>query len=377
MQERFDVVVAGLGAMGSAALAACAGRGVRCAGFDRFSPPHPLGASSGKSRLIRQAYFEDPSYVPLLLRAYTLWRELEARTARSILLQTGLVMVGPPDGTLLRGSLESARRFALPVQCWDAEELRRRFSSVCVRDGEAAVFEEAGGMLAPEVAVAAQIEIARAAGASVFLDSALENWDAGSSGITIRLQDGQTVRAERLILALGPWSKPLLEALGVPTRVQRNVQVWFHPQTHEYDAERFPAFLLERPGLPAMLYGFPDAGDGVKAAFHGLGEQSEAESLDRRIHPERDVRPLAEALHAWMPYVGGTYVDAKVCPYTLTPDEHFVVDVHPAHSNVVVLGGFSGHGFKFAPVVGEIAAQLALDGGTPHAIDRFSLGRFP
>ena len=372
----FDVAVAGLGAMGSAALAACADRGLRCAGFDRFAPPHVLGASSGKSRLIRQAYFEDPCYVPLVLRAYELWRELESRTGTRLLRQTGLLAAGPADGILLGGTLESARRFDLPVQCLDAAQVRRRYPQVQTRSGEAAVFEEAGGMLAPELAVRAQIDAARAAGAEIYFGAALETWTADSAGVELRFESGDTVRAKRLILALGPWARELLQKLGVAARVQRNVQVWFSPASHAYDVAAFPAFLLERSELPAILYGFPDAGDGVKAAFHGLGETTGAEHADRAIHPQTDVVPVARALESWMPGAASTFLEAKACLYTLTPDEHFVVDVHPEHPRAIVLGGFSGHGFKFAPVIGEIAAQLALDGGTPHPIARFSLRRF-
>ena len=372
----FDVAVAGLGAMGSAALAACAARGVRCAGFDRYAPPHALGASSGKSRLIRQAYFEDPCYVPLLLRAYELWRELQSRTGTPLLRQTGLLAAGPADGVLLRGTLESARRFDLPVRSLDAPQVRRRYPQLQIRDDEAAVFEEAGGMLAPEAAVRAQIDTARAAGAEIRFGAALETWTADSAGVELRFEGGHILRAQRLILALGPWARGLLEELGVAARVQRNVQVWFAPASGAYDVAAFPAFLLERKELPAILYGFPDAADGVKAAFHGLGETTDPEHADRAIHPHVDVAPVARALESWMPGAARTFLEAKACLYTLTPDEHFVVDVHPEHPRAIVLGGFSGHGFKFAPVIGEIAAQLALDGGTPHPIERFSLRRF-
>lgn len=372
----FDVAVAGLGAMGSAALAACAARGVRCVGFDRFAPPHSLGASSGKSRLIRQAYFEDPRYVPLLLRAYDLWHDLERRANLELLRRTGLLMIGRERSRLIAGSLESARRFDLPVHSWDAAQVRKRYPAARMHGDEVAVYEEAGGMLAPELAVRAQIESARSNGALIRFDSSLAAWHAAPDGVEISLTDGECLRAKRLVFALGPWSKTLLEDLGVRTRVQRNVQVWFEAAGDAYDAARFPSFLMQRDHLPAILYGFPDAGDGVKAAFHGFGEETQADEADRTVHPERDVEPLARSLDAWMPGAAQRTIDAKVCLYTLTDDENFVVDLHPAHSNVVVLAGFSGHGFKFAPVIGEIAAQLALDGGTPHAIELFSFNRF-
>ena len=170
--------------------------------------------------------------------------------------------------------------------------------------------------------------------------------------------------------------KRILEGLGVAIRVQRNVQVWFSPGTDVYNAGRFPGFLLNRRGLPAPLYGFPDFGDGLKGAFHGAGELTDAHQLRREIDHARDIAPVAQALEEWMPGAAQTALGATPCMYTLTPDEHFVIDRHPDHRDVLLCGGFSGHGFKFAPVVGEIAADLALDGGTRHDIDFLSLRRF-
>jgi glycine/D-amino acid oxidase-like deaminating enzyme len=158
--------------------------------------------------------------------------------------------------------------------------------------------------------------------------------------------------------------------------VQRNIQAWFAPGTHAYDAPGFPAFLLNRRGLPAPLYGFPDFGDGIKAAFHGLGDLTDAKHLDREIDPARDVKPAAQALEQWMPGAARTFREAKPCMYTLTPDENFVIDRHPEHENLILCGGFSGHGFKFAPVIGEIGADLALDGGSRHEVEFLSLRRF-
>ena len=190
----------------------------------------------------------------------------------------------------------------------------------------------------------------------------------------MQLSDGSTVEAGAAVFALGPWFAEELKALGVPLVVQRNVQVWFEPASGAWDAARFPVFLIDRPEHP-RLYGFPDMGDGVKAAFHGFGERTEPGAL-RREADERDIEPLARAVEAWMPGSAARLRSVKACMYSLTPDEHFVIDRHPRHGNVVVCGGFSGHGFKFASVVGEIGAQLALDRATPHDIGFLSLARF-
>jgi glycine/D-amino acid oxidase-like deaminating enzyme len=204
----------------------------------------------------------------------------------------------------------------------------------------------------------------------------MESWNAIDEGFEIRLTDGTHVSARVLILALGPWFQEILESLGVPIRVQRNIQAWFSPATDAYDAPDFPGFLLDRRGFPAPLYGFPDFGDGVKAAFHGLGDLTDAEHIDRDVDLSRDVEPITRALEQWMPGAAKMLRSAKPCMYTLTPDGHFVIDHHPDHKNLILCGGFSGHGFKFAPAVGEIAADLALDGGSRHNIEFLSHRRF-
>jgi len=362
--------------MGGAALAECAARGVRAIGIDRFARGHALGASNGKSRIVRQAYYEHPAYVPLLVRAYDRWRALERAADIRLLELCGLLMAGPPHSPVIAGALRSARAHDLTVDAYDAGEIRARFPGLRVRDGEVGVFEAAGGFVRPEAAVDAFLRCAERDGATLRFECGLRSWSVGADGVRLQLDDGTTVRAARLVLALGPWFGPVLATLGVPLVVQRNVQVWFAPSTPAYDLGRFPVFLLDRDGLAAPVYGFPDAGDGVKAAFHGLGPDTVPDGVDRSVEPARDIAPLAAALDDWMPGATGPVLDAKVCMYALTPDADFVIDRHPAHPEVVLCGGFSGHGFKFASVVGEIAADLALAGGTALDIGFLSVRRF-
>ncbi len=204
----------------------------------------------------------------------------------------------------------------------------------------------------------------------------MESWEATDDGFVVRLGDGATVASRALVLSLGPWFKDALGKLGIEIQVQRNIQAWFAPATNEYAAGRFPPFLLERTGLPSPLYGFPDFGDGVKAAFHAHGDFTDAAHLAREIDPARDIAPIVQAMEQWMPGAARILRAAKPCLYTLTSDYHFVVDRHPQHPRLVLCGGFSGHGFKFAPVIGEIGADLALENGSQHEIDFLSLGRF-
>ncbi|HEX3817960.1 MAG TPA: FAD-dependent oxidoreductase, partial [Chthoniobacterales bacterium] len=225
-------------------------------------------------------------------------------------------------------------------------------------------------------AVEAHLRLAAKAGAKICFGSRVARWDADDQHFDLQLADGAQVSARALVLAMGPWSEQTLASLGVRLRIQRNVQAWFTPASDAYDGGRFPPFLLDREGLPAPLYGFPDFGDGVKAAFHAHGPCEEIDRLDREVVRQKDIEPIVAAMENWMPGATQNFHGAKVCPYSLTPDSHFVVDRHPQHARLVLCGGFSGHGFKFAPVIGEIAADLALDGSSRHAIDFLSLRRF-
>jgi len=373
---RYDVAVVGLGGMGSAILAHCARRGASVVGVEQFERGHELGSSSGKSRMIRKAYFEDPAYVPLLLRAYELWRELERETGTELLRLTGLLMVGQEQAEIIAGARRAAREHGLPLQSLTPSEIRTRYPTLKVRDEEVGVFEPDGGVLAPERAVDAQLRLAVAAGAQIHFGVAMESWTADPGGFTVHLANGASLTSSAMVLSLGSWFKEALGCLGVPIRVQRNVQAWFQPSTDAYAFPHFPPFLLDREGLPAPLYGFPDFGDGVKAAFHCHGELSEPDQFDREINLERDIEPIVRAMDPWMPDAAVGFRAAKPCPYSLTPDGHFVVDRHPAHPRLILCGGFSGHGFKFAPVMGEIGADLALEGRSRHDVGFLSLRRF-
>jgi sarcosine oxidase len=372
----YDVAVVGLGGMGSAILAHCAARGASVIGLEQFTPAHDLGSSHGRTRMIRKAYFEDPAYVPLVLRAYQLWPELEHATGRKILRITGLLSVGEETSEIIRGTRRAASEHDLSVEPFSRREIKARYPTLELLKDEVALFETDGGVLEPERAIRAHLQLAESDGAEMRFGVAMENWHATDKGFELCLSNGTQISASKLVLALGAWFQETLESLGVRIRVQRNIQAWFRPRTHAYDAPGFPGFLVNREGLPAPLYGFPDFGDGIKAAFHGYGDLTDAKQINREIDQTRDVEPIARALEQWMPGAAETLREAKPCMYTLTPDQHFVIDQHPGHANLILCGGFSGHGFKFAPVVGEIGADLALEGGSRHDIEFLSLRRF-
>lgn len=372
----YDVAVVGLGGMGSAILAHSAARGASAIGVEQFGPAHDLGSSHGKTRMIRKAYFENPAYVPLALRAYELWRELEQATGEEILRLTGVLSVGDETSEIIRGTRRAASEHGLALESLSQREIKARYPNLKLWKNETGLFEVDGGVLDPERAIRAHLKRAGSDGAEMRFGVAMESWHATDKGFDLRLSDGSQISASKLVLALGAWFQKALESLGVGIRVQRNIQAWFSPDTHAYDAPGFPAFLVDRPGLPAPLYGFPDFGDGIKAAFHGFGDLTDANQVVREVNVVRDVEPIARAMEQWMPGAARTLREAKPCMYTLTPDEHFVIDHHPDHANLVLCGGFSGHGFKFAPVVGEIGADLALEGGSRHEIEFLSLRRF-
>ena len=371
----YDVAVVGLGGMGSAVLAHAAKRGARAIGLEQFAHLHELGASSGRTRIIRKVYFEHPSYVPLLKRAYELWRELEAESSTKLVDLIGLLTVGAAGSEAIKGTLLSARTYDLPLDELDASEIAKKYPGVSPHPNEIGLLERDAGMVYPEKAIDAHLRVAESCGAEMRFRTAVRGWETKADRCRIHFGNDDVIEARKIVVCAGPWSAPLLEGAGVPLEVQRNVQVWFDPPTHAFDVGRLPAYLVDRAEFGTPLYGFPKTSDGLKAALHAHGDTTQPEELDRDVHDE-DVEAVRNALESWMPGAGTRFAWGKVCMYTLTPDRHFVIDRDPADPRVVIAGGFSGHGFKFTPVVGEIATDLALDGGTRHDIAFLSATRF-
>lgn len=361
--------------MGSAVAAHAAGRGMRVLGVERFGPVHDLGASHGRTRIIRQAYFESPAYVPLLRRAYGLWDALEARSGIPLRARTGGVFVGLPETTVVAGTLASARTWDLEHEVLDATALRARFPALRPRADEIGVYERVAGAVFPEAGVQAHLLAAAAAGAELRFSTAVSGWEAGDGMVRVRLADGEIVDAARLAICAGPWFAQAARDAGVPVRIERNVQFWFTPQHAEaVTPDRLPIWCLARGDEP-MLYGFPDFGDGAKVAHHGSGVDADPDTLERAIG-DHEIARARSALLAFVPSAAGTYRRAAACMYTLTPDEHFAIGAHPHAARVVLAGGFSGHGYKFAPVVGEIVAALLAGDDPGFDLTPFSPARF-
>ena len=376
-----DVIILGLGGMGSAAAYHLSARGKRVLGLEQFTSPHDRGASHGATRVIRQSYFEHPSYVPLLLRAYELWRELERRTGQSLLHLTGGLMLGSEKSDVVTGSLRSAREHGLPHEYLDAAEIRRRFPPFHVGNDTVGVFENAGGYLLCEPSVAAHLSAATAAGAELHFEEPVISWNAGERGQVSVTTSRGTYEADQLVITPGPWAPEMLADLGVPLTITRAVLCWFQSSrgVAPFAPDRFPIWIRQMDERTS-IYGFPavdgDAG-GVKVSFHDrpTREICTAETIERMIR-ESDEQDLRAALRDFLPWLNGPLVQAKTCLYTMTPDAHFVISAHPRHAQVHIACGFSGHGFKFCSVVGEILADLATAGTSRHDLSLFSPARF-
>lgn len=362
---RYDTIVVGLGTMGSAAACHLARRGKKVLGLDRFTPPHDRGSASGRTRIIREAYFEHPAYVPLVQRAYEAWAALERDSGRRLLVTTGGLMIGPREGALVAGALESARQHGLRHELLNAADLRRRWETLRPEADTVAVWEPRAGVLFPEDCIAAHLAAAAGAGAELRCDEPAESWAADGDGVIVRTARG-TYAADRLVLTAGAWLGRLLADLALPLKVRRQLLFWFTPRTPAaFAPQRFPVFIWEHEA-DRFFYGFPDFGDGVKVARHGEGEVTEADRVRRDVDPA-EAADLQMRLARYVPDAAGPLRDSAVCMYTCTPDAHFIVDAHPRHPQVTVASVCSGHGFKFASVMGEILADHAS--GRPPAFD--------
>jgi sarcosine oxidase len=374
----FDVIVIGLGGMGSAAAAHLAARGQRVLGLEQFTPAHDRGSSHGDSRIIRQAYFEDPAYVPLLRRSYELFADLET-SSPGVFTLTGGLMMGSPDSATVAGSLASARAWDLPHDLLDTAELRRRFPQFGVDDGTVALYEDRAGVVRPEQTVLEHLRRATAAGADLRFGQRVLDWAAaaGGEGVTVRTATGEH-QAASLVVSAGAWAPQLLPWLAPQLTVERQLLFWFAPEggIDAFRSPRHPIFIWEHSPT-RQFYGFPATGTaahGVKVSFFRNGRETDPDELDRAVTPA-EVEEMRAHLAARLPALDGAFLRGVACMYTTTPDQHFVISLHPEHPQVAVAAGFSGHGFKFVPLVGEVLADLVTARSTAHPIGLFDPAR--
>lgn len=367
MTSRFDVIVIGVGGMGSAAVHHLANRGKRVLGVERYDIPHGYGSSHGVNRIIRMAYFEDPSYVPLLRRSYELWRRLEEESGERLLVITGGIDAAPEAHPVFTGSLRSCLEHGLDHEVLTGPEVNRRFPGYRLPDTHMAVYQPDGGYVMSERCIVAHVARAQASGAEVRAREKVLGWEPRADGVEVATDRGRYA-ADRLVVTAGAWSLGLLGHLQGNLVPERQVLAWFQPLRPElYQPDSFPVFNLEVER--GHFYGFPvETVPGFKVGlYHHLREAVDPDTMNREPGPA-DEAPLREFTERYFPDAAGPTMSLKTCLFTNSPDEHFIVDVHPDHPQVAFAAGFSGHGFKFCSVVGEVLADLAIDGETRHDI---------
>lgn len=371
----YDAIVVGLGGMGSAALYHLARRNQKVLGLERFDIPNEMGSSHGITRIIRLDSYEDSDYVPLLRRAYELWRDLERSAGEQFHYITGAINAGPPDSEVFQGSLRSCRDHGLAHEVLDSVELRRRFPGYQLPSGTMAVFQPDGGFLLPERCIVAHTQLAQALGADVRAREQVVEWEPLGSGVRVRTDRGE-YQAYHLLLTAGAWMgqlAPLLARLAIP---ERQCLAWFQPLRSELFApDCFPVFnVLVEEG---RYYGFPIfAVPGFKVGrYHHLGQRADPDRTPRTCDPE-DEALLRSFTERYFPDAAGPTASLKFCMFTNSPDRHFILDLHPQAPQVVLAAGFSGHGFKFCSVIGEVLADLATTQMTRHHISFLRLARF-
>ncbi|MFO0808207.1 MAG: N-methyl-L-tryptophan oxidase [Gemmataceae bacterium] len=367
----YDAIILGTGGMGSAAAAELARRGRRVLALEWFPLVHAFGSSHGHTRVIRTAYYEHPAYVPLCRRAFDLWYGLEQRVGRHLLTPCDCLSIGQPDGELVAGVRRAAADHALAIDNLSSDDIRRRFPVFRFSDEYVGVLEREAGFLYVEDCVRAQIDDAIAHGATVRGGEPVVAWEANDRGVTVRTADA-TYTADRLVVTAGAWATKLLGELGAKLSVMRQVLFWFAPpDPRSFARDRLPVYLADTP--EGCFYGLPAIDQrGHKVARHyGAPELPNPDTV-RRVVADADEEPVRAFVRNHLPGANGPRRDATVCLYTLSPDRHFVIDRHPEYSTVAIAAGFSGHGFKFAPVVGEMLADLT-DG--KESLDLFSIHR--
>lgn len=375
MPQPYDVAVVGLGAMGSAAAYHLASRGLRVVGFDRFRPPHTHGSSHGESRIIREAYWEDPVYVPMVRRAYELWADLERASNARLFTPTGALFMGTPEGVMVPGCVRTAKEFGIRHRTLTVAEVRKEFPQFHPSSDMSAFYEYRAGALAPEACVDAHLKHAAQEGAHLRFDEPVKSWKPTKDSIRIVTSRGE-YEARKVVFAGGAWMRELVTEPNLPLTVERQVLYWFEPKGAriEFGPDRMPIYAFEP--LPEKLwYGFPDLGRGCKVALHHQGAPADPDRLDRNVKAA-EVDEMRRQLANYAPNLNGKLVASDVCMYTNTPDFNYLIDFQPDDDRILLLSPCSGHGFKYASVVGEIAADLLINGKSRFDLGLFRLDRF-
>ena len=388
MSDKFDAIIVGLGAIGSAAVYQLAKRGNKVLGVDRFSPPHANGSSHGESRIIRQAIGEGEAYVPLVLRSYELWREIEREARAELLTITGgltlenqnseAVMHGRPD--FLDQAIRCAEKFNIRHQILETSDIRKRYPQFAVTD-ERAYFEDETGFLRPGLCIGAQLALARKHGAAVHTDEIVVSIDSdGDSGVTVNTSRGAYF-AEKVVIAAGSWIGRFLPSCAHLFRVYRQVMYWFEIRENQRSAfapPDFPIFIwIFGKGGEFGFYGFPTLdGKSIKIATEQFTATTDPDHVQRAVNSAEEQAMYKDYVEGRLPGISDRCGTAASCLYTVTPDSGFVIDVHPDDDRIIIASPCSGHGFKHSAAIGEALAEQVIDGKSKIDLSSFSLKRF-
>jgi sarcosine oxidase len=382
-QTSYDVIVLGVGSMGSSACYQLAKSGHKVLGLEQFDIPHELGSHGGQSRIIRKAYFEHPDYVPLLERSYQNWKSLEEETGAQLYFKTGLLYFGKAEHALIKGLRESASKYSIRVDTLSEQEQERQFPQFNIPSGYERLIEPDAGFLLPERSVLLYTQQAIRAGATIHTKEKTIEWKKSGSTITVKTSKA-TYQCKKLIITAGPWATKMVPNFSKNLKVTRQMIAWVKPKDwSKFELGNFPCWTIADHERPGIFYGFPilpvaqfGGPIGLKLAHHFHGTVSDPDTINR-IPTPADEDILVSALNKFMPEGYESTHVMKTCMYTNTPDENFILDFVPGYEKeVVVATGFSGHGFKFASVVGEIMADLAMKGSTRQPIGFLNAQRF-
>lgn len=372
--SRFDVIVIGVGGIGSATVYELAKKGRNVLGLERFGIPHSKGSSHGHTRMIRRAYHEHPQYMAMIDRAYEYWEQLEREYGEQLLFRTGSVAAGPSSSDLVSGALRTCDKHSIPYETVSGESASKRFPGLKLPDDYEVVYQRDGGFVRPETATVAHVELARKLGATIQTETKVTDWQSTGNGVKVTTENGQ-YEADRLVVAAGPWIGKVVESLERMVSTERQVLSWFQPKREDdFAPENHPVFLIS--DKENIHHGFPIYGrPGVKFGRHyHLHERIDPDEMKQKA-TEHDKEILKEAAERYLNVSTNEPLGFETCIYTNTTDRDFIIDTLPNHPNVVVLGGFSGHGYKFAGVIGEIAAELANGEESSLDISPFAITR--
>jgi sarcosine oxidase len=375
--HHYEVIVIGVGTMGSATCYHLAKRGVKVLGLEQFGIPHEQGSHAGQSRIIRKAYFEHPDYVPLLELAYRNWREMERVSGAELYVPTGLLYLGDPEHAVMKGVKASAAQFGIPLERPNADA----YPQIRVSAEQELLFEPDAGFVTPERSVLVHVDEAMKLGAEIRTQVEVGRWRVEGGGVVVETSSG-SFSADRLVITAGPWTSKLVPLLKPKLEVTRQSLVWVMPEDPEaFQLGKFPCWVIAEEGLHGVYYGFPmlsvdrfQGPIGLKLAHHAPATICDPDHVDRNIYPEDSV-PMVEVLRKCFRKGFKQLSAVKTCLYTNTADENFIIDQLPGHDNVYVAAGFSGHGFKFAAGIGEIMADLAVDRKTEYPVEFLRISR--